>query len=573
LIAFDPANDLIYAATFEQGVMRSDDDGATWTSLGYAGHFIRGIAIDPADPNVLYTAAYGEGIFKTTTASTDGTFTKLPTSLTKVEELLSVGSVLYAAAGPAGVQASTDGGATWSKLGGSSFPSAGPVWESIDGYELCGQTVLYAGADRGSAKGVIRSLDGGTTWTSLVADPTRIHDEIGGPGGDHWWMFAQASFLPGGSSFTASMVVVDPVDPPGGPCIQHGVFVAGRSGIWRATDGGVDWYPMMTGLGVSIVRAVAFDPAAPNRLFAGMADWVHLYSTDGGTHVVQKRPRGGNTAFDVEFNPGLVPGRVYVASGSPSANVGGEVFSNPNPATSGWTSEGLAAVAHGARPLAIAVRQVSGVRVLVVATEGNGIWRKQGSTWTHVSTAAMAGFEGTRAASMVWTAGGSSTCLNGNGCIYLYDHRSGVWRSNDMGKTWTRIWVQKSSGMHTGFVAVDPSSPTTLWVSVGGVGVFRLSGANVGTVGAGQIVPVPVGPFAAPGAIAVSSGTLYVATVAQGGPAELYRSDDQGANFVPAGDALWAGAAGYVYDLEVAPNGDLYAALNGDGLLRGTPAP
>jgi photosystem II stability/assembly factor-like uncharacterized protein len=177
----------------------------------------------------------------------------------------------------------------------------------------------------------------------------------------------------------------------------------------------------------------------------------------------------------------------------------------------------------------------------------------------------MAGFEGTRAASMVWPPGPS---------IYLYDHRSGVWRSNDSGKTWTRIWSQRTNGMHTGFVATDPSLPNTLWVSVGGVGVFKLSGANVGTVGAGQIVPQPVGPFVAPGAIAVSpSGALYVATVAQGGPAELYRSDDQGVTFLPAGDALWAGAAGYVYDLEVAPNGDLYAALNGDGLLRGTPAP
>jgi hypothetical protein len=149
-----------------------------------------------------------------------------------------------------------------------------------------------------------------------------------------------------------------------------------------------------------------------------------------------------------------------------------------------------------------------------------------------------------------------------------------VWRSNDAGKTWLRIWSQRSSGMHTGFVAADPSAPNTLWVSVGGVGVFRLSGANTGTVATGQIVPVQVGAFTAPGAIALSpSGTLYVATVAQGGPAELYRSDDHGATFLPAGDALWAGAAGYVYDLEVAPNGDLYAALNGDGLLRGTPAP
>jgi hypothetical protein len=85
---------------------------------------------------------------------------------------------------------------------------------------------------------------------------------------------------------------------------------------------------------------------------------------------------------------------------------------------------------------------------------------------------------------------------------------------------------------------------------------------------------VEIGGFTRPGAIAVDqSGTLYVTTVAQDGPAELYRSTDLGATFTQVNDPVWAASAGFVYDLEVAPNGELYAALNGDGLLHGVPAP
>ena len=37
LLAQDPVSGSIYAATFSQGVMRSDDGGATWTTLGLSG--------------------------------------------------------------------------------------------------------------------------------------------------------------------------------------------------------------------------------------------------------------------------------------------------------------------------------------------------------------------------------------------------------------------------------------------------------------------------------------------------------------------------------------------------------
>jgi hypothetical protein len=281
--------------------------------------------------------------------------------------------------------------------------------------------------------------------------------------------------------------------------------------------------------------------------------------------VTQKRPGGGAAAFDVEVNAGSVPPRVFVATGSPTANTGGEVYSTTTAMTGGWTDEGLSTVAHGARPLAIVTRQVGTARVLLVATEGQGIWRKSGSVWTKVSSSAMQGSQWTHAASMVWPPGPY---------VYLFDHTAGIWRSADSGKTWTRIWTLRSGTPMTGFIAVDPLVPDRLYVSVGDLGLFRLDNADTGSVSTGTLVPVEIGTFARPGALAVDrSGTIYLATLAQGGGAELYRSTDLGAIFTQVDDPVWAATAGFVYDLEVAPNGELYAALNGDGLLHGVPAP
>ena len=560
LFAFDTGRDLVYAATFEDGVYRSADHGHTWTPLGLSGRFLRGLAIDPADPDVLFAAAYGAGVFKTVDASGEGGFTRLSAAPVRTEELVIVGSELFAAAGPAGIYKSADGGAGWDRVGGATVP-AGPVWMSIDGYRACGRTVLYAGADHGGAHGVIRSLDGGSTWTSLVSDPTAMQNEIGGSGGPPWWLY-RPSLVPGGPFYTAASIAVEPSGPTN-ECLRGRVSVAGRSGIWRATDGGTEWYPTVGGLGVSIVRGVAFDPSEPGLLSAAMADWVYVQSKDGGASVTQRRPPGGIAAFDVEIDTTSSPHRVFVASGSPAGNTGGEVYSRASTLVGGWVDEGLSGVAGGARPLSIQVRRIGTQRILLVATEGDGIWRKAGSVWTRVSTAAMQGFQGTRAASLVWPPGPF---------VYLFDHASGVWRSANHGKTWSQIWARRSGSQLTGFLAFDPQVPDRLYVSLADQGVFRIDDADTGSGATGDLDVTEVGSFARPGAIAVdASGVLYVATL--GGPAQLFRSTDEGATFAAVGDLVWRSTAGFVQDLEVAPGGQLYAATNGNGLIHGTPSP
>ena len=95
---------VIYAATYNDGLMRVQDDGATWTTLGLGGKFLRGLVLDPSNPDVLYVASYNDGVWVTTTARGAGTFTKLSGPPTTPEELALVDGVLWLAAGPTGVE-------------------------------------------------------------------------------------------------------------------------------------------------------------------------------------------------------------------------------------------------------------------------------------------------------------------------------------------------------------------------------------------------------------------------------------------------------------------------------------
>src|SRR6478752_898765 len=164
LLAID-SQGTIYAATFAQGVLRSIDGGASWTSLGLAGQHLRSIAIDPDDAGVVVAAGYEGGLFRTTDAAGSGNFQPVSGAPAGVEELRFIGHDLYAAG--AGLNVSHDGGASWQALGAP--PRAGAIWTAIDGHVACGATYVVAGSELGSSDSVIASSDGGASWTPLAA--------------------------------------------------------------------------------------------------------------------------------------------------------------------------------------------------------------------------------------------------------------------------------------------------------------------------------------------------------------------------------------------------------------------
>lgn len=561
LLAADPTRDVLYAATFDAGIMRSNDDGRTWTTLGLAGSYLRGLALDPAHPEVLYVAAFDDAVYRTTAAGSTGTFARLAGSPRDAEELAIVATVLYAAAGRQGLLASSDGGATWRPLLGSDR-ARGPVWEAIAGYDACGHSVLYAGADDGGANSIVRSADGGSTWISLAAGRSGVRVEEGGPRGPRWWLASQPEFLLGGSLYTASQIAVDTRAPPSGGCLRPRLLVAGRSGVWGSADSGSSWYPMVRGLAVTIVHAVAVDPDSPGNVFAAAADWGLLSSTNGGVSVTA-HPIGGS-GFGLTLDAGVRPRTLYVGVGSPDVNEGGEVVAGSDPAGRRWIGTGLAAAAGG-RVLAVSERRISDRPVVLAAVDGEGVWRRSGSgTWSEVNPGALPAPEAAGGVSFAWAT--AST-------VYLYDRQTGLWRSGDAGASWTKIWAIRSLPPFTGWIAADPSAPSRLFVSVGDDGLYRLDGADSGTVEGGRIGPRRVGSFAHPGPVAVGSdGVVYAAELAVGGPPDLRVSQDSGEQWRSVADATYRASGVFPLGLTPSQNGELFVAMNGGGLLIGHPA-
>jgi photosystem II stability/assembly factor-like uncharacterized protein len=75
-LTVDPVG-VVYIADRLTGLLKSADHGATWTRLGFPPHSAKHMAIDPADPSVLYAVpGYPWGVFR----SADGgdTWSELP---------------------------------------------------------------------------------------------------------------------------------------------------------------------------------------------------------------------------------------------------------------------------------------------------------------------------------------------------------------------------------------------------------------------------------------------------------------------------------------------------------------
>ncbi len=105
----------LYAGTESSGVFRSTDGAATWAAMnaGLTTLAVNALAIDPADPNTVYAATDGGGLFK----STGGAWSAISASLVNQRptavafDPLPPQAVIVGTS--SGIFQSIDGGATW----------------------------------------------------------------------------------------------------------------------------------------------------------------------------------------------------------------------------------------------------------------------------------------------------------------------------------------------------------------------------------------------------------------------------------------------------------------------------
>jgi hypothetical protein len=260
--------------------------GAPLGGIVFAGR-VNAAAPDPSNANVMYLMADGGGVWKTTnwlspfptwTPLTDGQPSATSTSAYQVLAVAPQNpNLIYAAVnGPSGgILKSLDGGASWSFLANAQFDlvSFGALVVSPTD-----ANTLFAAVVAGpfGVPGVYRSVDGGVNWTNTTA---AIHS------GGAW------------------DVVMDPSNPQVlyAGLSQFGAGLA-SSGVYKTTNGGASWtrlgngLPTGSGVGTGIrlnvarsdpqtVYAIIHDPATrqPRRFKSsnGGASWAPLGALPG----------------------------------------------------------------------------------------------------------------------------------------------------------------------------------------------------------------------------------------------------------------------------------------------------
>lgn len=287
-IAIAPSNpDVLYAGTGQpeprydvaagEGVFRSDDGGKTWRSLGLDDtKYVGRIWVSPTDPNTVLVGAVGHffgpsaerGVFRSTDGGRTWTHALKIDDWTGVVDLASDPNnpnVIFAASWTArqypwqsyftpiagtgsAIWRSTDGGATWTRLGGQGWPS-GPLGRiSLATTHTASGLRIYATVDSKTDGGLWRSDDGGASW------------KLVNKGGAF-------------SGYYSSRVTVDPRDP-------DVVWLVGQS-VRRCSEGGAKCEIFRGSPGGDDYHFVWINPAHPDHMATG-SDQGAAISVDGG---------------------------------------------------------------------------------------------------------------------------------------------------------------------------------------------------------------------------------------------------------------------------------------------------
>lgn len=500
----------VYAAT-TQDLYRSTDGGDTWVPLGRAGLGWLGaysLAVDPSDSSRIYVGTPFDGILR----STDGGATWSTVlddaacgSVYSLEISAASPSTLYAGceSGRTPFFKSTDGGVTWTAAV-SSLPDEGLGIALAVAPGAAG--VVYASAlvlvDIEYEWRTYKSIDDGAAWTRLAVSGSPVE---AGPGG--LVFVGKHRSTDGGQTWRELPLPVGPASlvlDPGNPAL---VYAGLLPGVYQSSDAGATWSPRNRGLFASqlqilemdpqeptlyaVIRgfgvrkrvagqtrwrradaglpldavfksfetpALAIDPVVPSNLYLGWPDGF-AHSSNGGTSW---------TATSYEDEAGCVfireldvdprdPDRIY-ASGvlsregscaSPMGSICLVFHSDDAGAT--WTCA-------GSQPLEfmtdLVVDPSSQPSRLYVATLGEGVWTSadRGATWRKLL--------GLRRFESAITA--FAVDPRDSRRLYAGDLYGRVYKSTDRGAT----WAEASRGLplvHIRQIVVDPQRPQTIY--------------------------------------------------------------------------------------------------------------
>jgi len=484
------------AGTYKEGIWISTNNRASWSRLNVFNDdvYVRAMAMSPDDPNTLYVGLWGDassiankGLWKISNLNGIPTASKVAGIPDVVESITVLGNRLYLACGKFGVRRFVPANNNISDI-------TGPIGTSVMATAVHGVERTW-NTDRivvGTAEGegdIWMSENSGSSWTNTTSSGVAIN-----PWGSNENLIVfetHGSWALGGSKCDVATIQVSPDDP-------DAWIVCATSAIWVTHDAGATWKPAN---GFQILTFRDVEISSSGVIAAGNVDHDVVLSNDGGSEWKAVGLGGVTVGHGLTFSPD--GSELAFGDGERDNNTEGgklAVASSPNMPS----SPGLNEVNNPAAPKRIVglawIDLLNGTERLVTAIDNGGIRtvdRTNGSwgNWNMRTDAFMGAQDNGRLRCSVVSNGGST--------IFIYDRKTGVWRSTDYGENWTQI-VATPAGEDTGYLAYD-STHDRLYISTPSA-VLRMDEASNSNTTINLLVPTN-----GPGAIALDPhGRLLV---------------------------------------------------------------
>jgi photosystem II stability/assembly factor-like uncharacterized protein len=476
-IAVNPADtNIIYIGHAKGGVWKTTDGGTTWTNLTdtLSTQTVGCLTLDPSDPNIVYfgtgeeyyagATLGGVGIWKSTDGGATWTLKGNSTFAGHRINAISIdpsNTNRWAVSSDGGFYTTTDAGANFvlRKSGVGSALDRHPVAVGV----LYGAMGWPFGGATAAQNGVYKSTDNGVTWTPLAGPPS------GANAGRY-----ELSICRGTPSVIYAVCTV-----PASVTNQYKM-----QGVWKSIDDGATWsqvantasFPNSWAQGWYDL-AIKADPNNPAICY--VADVV-VYKTINSGSTWTKLPDPGNHpdihALEVLQSDS---NKVYLGedSGFYVSTNGGTTWTHKN--SNRGTMEYYALDVHPTNPLLLAagaqdnsthVRTVAGGSTFDVRIGGDGFW----------------------------TAYKQSDPL-----IMLGEYQYGnIFRSTDGGTTWGQVLGLSSEAQWSVPIVNDPTNPNNFyaatWVvrrspSSGATGTWTVISGDV-TKGTGYVTDIKIAP-------------------------------------------------------------------------------
>lgn len=557
------------AGTYDNGIWITYDDRKNWSRLDdFVGDVhVRTMVISPSEDNTFYVGLWGDassienkGLWRISLQDVNGELQFMGKDQIQgipdvVESIVALGPRLYIACGRFGVR-------RYVPHNGNLSDITGPIGTSVMSTAIHGFADTF-NTDRvvvGTADGqgdIWLSDDSGATWTNTTDNGVNA---IPWGGTEELLVFrTHSSWQLGRNNCDVATIQVSPHNP-------ENWVVCSTSAIWTTNNSGEDWQPAN---GFQILTFRDADTSPTGTIAVGNVDHDALVSNDGGDSWTPIGFGGVTVAHAVEFSPDGT--ELAIANNERDNNIEGAklgVASSPDTPSSPNLTE-LDNPLSPKRTTALAwVTFPGGTQRLITAVDDGGIQtfdRAAGSnTWANRQVRTEEFMESQ-------ANGGLRTSVVTDGArnTFIYDRRSGVWRTTNWGVDWTNI-LPTNAGQDQGYLAYDELRDK-LYISTPNQ-VLRIDDATTST--ATQNISFPQSN---PGAMALDpcGGLIvYANSLGANNPdTKLFRNDNpsDGGTWIDIADETFKRVTPLVVDMAISADGRIVMPTRGKGILISEP--